>query len=60
MDAEYSIVDDDGECEEVEHVCKVGPYMRRSVFSNAFCIEPICLRDVSADRYPLFVGGVLV
>ena len=50
MYAEYSIVDDNGECQEVEHVCEVGPYMGRSIFTNAFGIETVRLRGVSADR----------
>ena len=43
MYAEYPIIDDNGQCQEVEHIGEVGPNMGRSVFPYAFCIESIRL-----------------
>ena len=43
MDAEDAVVDDDGECEEVEHVREVRPNMRGAVLADAFCVEAVCL-----------------
>lgn len=43
VDAKYSIVDHDGQGEEVKHVGEVGPDVRGAVFSDAFCVEPVRL-----------------
>ncbi len=43
VDAEYPVIYHDGEGEEVEHVGKVGPHVRGSVFAYAFCVETVRL-----------------
>ena len=43
VDAEDLVVNDHGECEEVEHVREVGPDVRAAVFSYAFGVEAVCL-----------------
>ena len=45
VDAEYPVVDDDREGEEVEHVGKVLPHGRAAVFPHAFRIEPVRLTE---------------
>lgn len=55
MDAEYIVVDDDGECEEVEHVGEVVPDVCVAVFARALGVEAVGLRDaprlvVAADQ----------
>ena len=44
MDAEYLVVNDHGECEEVEHVREVCPHVRGAVLAHALRIEAIALR----------------
>lgn len=44
VDAEYPVVDDDREGEEVEHVGEVLPHGRAAVFPHAFRVESVRLR----------------
>jgi hypothetical protein len=41
MDAEYPVLDHDGEREVVEHVRKVGPDARRAIFSDTLGVEAV-------------------
>lgn len=55
MDAEYLVVYDDAEGEEVEHVCEVVPDIGVAVFPGTFCVEAVGLGDptglvVAADQ----------
>jgi hypothetical protein len=43
VNAKYPIIDDNGQCQEVKHVRKISPDVRRAVFPHAFCIETIRL-----------------
>ena len=43
MDAEDLVVNDDGECEEVEHVREVCPHVRGAVLAHALGVEPVRL-----------------
>lgn len=45
MHAEYSVVDDDGQGEKVEHVGEVLPDGRAAVFPNAFRVEAVRLSE---------------
>lgn len=45
VDAEYPVVDDDREGEEVEHVGKVLPHGRAAVFPHAFRVESVRLSN---------------
>ena len=61
MHAEYLVVDDDGEGEEVEHVGEVVPDVSVAVFAVAFSVEAVGLGDttglvVAADK--VHAGGV--
>lgn len=47
MDAKDLVVDDYREGEEIEHVGKVVPYVRVSIFARAFCVETVRLRDAA-------------
>ena len=46
VNAEYPIIDDNGERQKVKHIREVGPNVGSSVFPYAFCIEPIRLWGV--------------
>jgi hypothetical protein len=41
MNTKDLVVNDDTQREEVEHVCKVVPHIRVSIFSRALCIEAV-------------------
>lgn len=43
--ADDAVVDDDAEGEEVEHVCEVGPDVRRVVFTQALRVKPVRLKE---------------
>ena len=43
MDAKYLVVNHDRQRQEVKHVGKVRPDMRRPVLPHTFRIEPVCL-----------------
>ena len=43
MHTEYSVINDNRQREEVEHVREVGPYMRRTILPHAFRIKTIRL-----------------
>jgi hypothetical protein len=43
MNTEYSVVDDHGESQKVEHIRKVGPNMRRAVLSHTLGVKAVCL-----------------
>ena len=43
--ADDAVVYDDGEGEEVEHVCEIRPDVRRVVLAQAFRVEPIRLSN---------------
>lgn len=45
MNAEYPIVDDNGQRQKVKHVREVRPDVRRAILPHTFCIEPIRLLD---------------
>lgn len=47
MDAEYLVIDDHAQGQEVEHVGKVMPHIRVSIFPRTLGIESIRLRDAS-------------
>ena len=48
MHAEYLVINDAAETQEVKEVCEGMPNSRIAVLSRAFCIEAIRLRDSSA------------
>ena len=52
MDAEDLVVNDHGECEEVEHVREVCPHVRGAVLADAFRVEAVGLwwRSATASR----------
>lgn len=55
MDAEYLVVYDDAEGEEIEHVCEVVPDVGVAVFPGTFCVKAVGLGDptglvVAADQ----------
>ena len=61
MDAKDAVVNDNRECEEVEHVGEVVPHVGVAVFAIAFGVEAVRLRDaarfvVAADE--VHAGGV--
>ena len=43
VDAEYGVVDDDREGEEIEHVGEILPDGGCAVFSGTFKVESVCL-----------------
>ena len=43
VDAEDLVVNDHGECEEVEHVREVCPHVRGAVLAHALGVEPVRL-----------------
>jgi hypothetical protein len=43
MNAKYSVIDHDGQRQEVEHVREVGPDSGRTILPHAFCIETVRL-----------------
>ena len=43
MDTEDAVVDDDGEGQEVEHVCEIVPDVCVAVFAVAFRVEAVGL-----------------
>lgn len=43
MNAEYPIIDDNRQRQEIEHIREVSPNVRRAVFPDAFCVEAIGL-----------------
>ena len=47
MHAEYLIVDDHRQGEEIEHIRKVIPDICAAIFAHTLCIEAICLSDCS-------------
>lgn len=47
MDAEYLVVYNDAEGEEVEHVCEVVPDVCVSVFPSTFGVEAVGLGDAA-------------
>ena len=48
MNAEYFIIDDSCESKVVEDFSAVSPHIHRAILPQAFIIEPINLRDLSA------------
>lgn len=48
VNAEYPIVDDDGQSEEIEHVGEVRPDGGAAVLPDAFGVEAVCLSSLSA------------
>lgn len=43
MDAEDLVINDDAQCQEVEHVCEVVPDIGVSIFTRTLGIEPVRL-----------------
>lgn len=56
MYAKNSVVDDDAQCEEVEHVCKVLPDCRGPVLPGAFEVESVGLELVSSGSCAYLCG----
>src|ERR1051326_9615302 len=52
VDAEYLVVDDDRERQEVKHVGEVVPYVGIPVFPAAFSIEAVRLGDAAGLVVP--------
>ena len=50
MDTEDLVVNHDRKGEEVEHVCEIGPDMRRPVLAYAFSIETIGLPRTTDNK----------
>lgn len=43
MNAEYSVIDHDGQRQEVKHVCEICPNTGRAILPHAFRIEAVRL-----------------
>lgn len=43
MDTKYLIVDNDGQCKEVEHVGEVGPDVTGTILADTFSVKAIRL-----------------
>ena len=43
MNTKYSVIDHDGQRQEVKHVCEVCPNSGRAIFPHAFSIEAVGL-----------------
>ena len=51
MNAEYPIVDDHAQGQEIKHVGEVLPDDRRSVFPYTFRVKSVCLRGTTASMH---------
>ena len=47
MNAEYPIIDDHAQGQEIEHIGKVLPHDRRPVLPYTFRIESVCLSETT-------------
>jgi len=52
MNAEYSVIDHDGQRQEVKHVCEVCPNSGRAILPHTFRIEAVRLGDGSGLVIP--------
>jgi len=55
MNAEYLIIDDDTECQKIEHICEIMPDIGVAIFPRTFGVETVRLCNaarfvVSADE----------